>query len=169
MLIWMHPFLKLFTSNILTFKSQLHSSPWLWSMFLPVAENGSLCPQQESWVMRFGNHLLHIPSLKNLSPAQCLQTVVLCMLFNCYGCLWSSGLPWLLRWWRIHLQCRRPGSILGGLGGGEIPWRREWLPTPIFLPGESHRQRSLAGYSLWSCKESDLAKWLTLSLHFMSS
>ena len=118
MLIWMHPFLKLFTSNILTFKSQLHSSPWLWSMFLPVAENGSLCPQQESWVMRFGNHLLHIPSLKNLSPAQCLQTVVLCMLFNCYGCLWSSGLPWLLRWWRIHLQCRRPGSILGGLGGG---------------------------------------------------
>ena len=28
-----------------------------------------------------------------------------------------------------------------------IPWRREWLPTPVFLPGESHGQRSLRGYS----------------------
>ena len=31
---------------------------------------------------------------------------------------------------------------------GMIPWRREWLPTPVFLPRESHGQRSLAGYSL---------------------
>ena len=30
-----------------------------------------------------------------------------------------------------------------------------WQPTPVFLPEESHRQRSLAGYSPWSCKESD--------------
>lgn len=50
-LIWMHPFLKLLTSNILTFKSQLHGSPWLWSMFLPLTENSSLCPQEESWVI----------------------------------------------------------------------------------------------------------------------
>ena len=31
----------------------------------------------------------------------------------------------------------------------KIPWRREWLPTQVFLPRESHEQRSLAGYSLW--------------------
>ena len=37
----------------------------------------------------------------------------------------------------------------------KIPWRRAWQPTPVFLPGESHRQRSLAGYSAWGCKESD--------------
>ena len=30
---------------------------------------------------------------------------------------------------------------------GRIPWRREWQPTPVFLPGEFHRQRNLAGYS----------------------
>ena len=30
---------------------------------------------------------------------------------------------------------------------GKIPWRRKWLPTPVFLPGESHGQRSLVGYS----------------------
>ena len=30
-----------------------------------------------------------------------------------------------------------------------MPWRRKWLPTPIFLPGKSHGQSSLAGYGLW--------------------
>ena len=38
---------------------------------------------------------------------------------------------------------------------GKIPQRREWLPTPVFLPGEFHGQRSLVGYSLWCLKESD--------------
>ena len=37
----------------------------------------------------------------------------------------------------------------------KIPWRRKWLPTPVFLPGEFHGQRSLAGYSPWGHKESD--------------
>ena len=37
----------------------------------------------------------------------------------------------------------------------KIPWRREWQPTPVFLPGKPHGQRSLAGYSPWVCKESD--------------
>ena len=36
-----------------------------------------------------------------------------------------------------------------------IPWRIEWLPTPIFLPGEFHGQRSLADYSPLGPKESD--------------
>ena len=37
----------------------------------------------------------------------------------------------------------------------KIPWRRKWQPTPVFVPGESHGQRSLAGYSPWGRKESD--------------
>ena len=36
---------------------------------------------------------------------------------------------------------------------GKIPWRREWLPTPVFWPGESHGQRSLAGYGSQSLTE----------------
>ena len=32
---------------------------------------------------------------------------------------------------------------------GKIPWRRAWQPTPVFLPGKSHRQRNLVGYSPW--------------------
>ena len=38
--------------------------------------------------------------------------------------------------------------------------RREWLPTAVFLPGESHGQRSLGGYSPWGCKESDTTERL---------
>ena len=41
---------------------------------------------------------------------------------------------------------------------------KEWQPILLFLPGESHRQRSLVSYSPWGCKESDKAEWLTLSL-----
>ena len=40
----------------------------------------------------------------------------------------------------------------------KIPWRREWQPTPVSLPGKSHGQRSLAGYSLWGHKESDMSE-----------
>ena len=38
---------------------------------------------------------------------------------------------------------------------GKIPWRREWLPIPGFLPGEFHGQGSLAGYCPWGHEESD--------------
>ena len=41
--------------------------------------------------------------------------------------------------------------------GLKIPWRRTWQPTPVFLPGKSHGQRSLVGYSSWDYKESDTA------------
>ena len=34
-----------------------------------------------------------------------------------------------------------------------IPWRKEWPPTPLFLPGKSYGQRSLTGYSLWGHKD----------------
>ena len=45
----------------------------------------------------------------------------------------------------------------------KIPWRSEWLLTPLFLPGEFHGQRSLADYSPWGHKESDMTEQLTLS------
>ena len=42
----------------------------------------------------------------------------------------------------------------------KIPWRRKCHPVPVFLPGKSQGQRSLAGYSSWGCKESDTTEWL---------
>ena len=44
----------------------------------------------------------------------------------------------------------------------KIPWRREWQPTPVILPGKSHGQRSMVGYSPWGRKESDMTERLTL-------
>ena len=49
----------------------------------------------------------------------------------------------------------------------KIHWRREWLSTPVFLPGKFQEQRSLAGYSPWSCKESDMTEQLTVSLSLL--
>ena len=43
----------------------------------------------------------------------------------------------------------------------KIPWRRKWQPSLVFLPGESHGQRSLAGYSPWGCEESDTTERLS--------
>ena len=40
----------------------------------------------------------------------------------------------------------------------KIPWRRKWQPTPVLLPGKSHGQRSLAGYSPQHHKESDTSE-----------
>ena len=44
----------------------------------------------------------------------------------------------------------------------KIPWRRQWQPTPVLLPGKSHGQRSLVGYSPWGRKESDTTERLYL-------
>ena len=46
----------------------------------------------------------------------------------------------------------------------KIPWRRAWQLTLVFLPGEFHGQRSLAGYSPWGHKESDMTERLPLLL-----
>ena len=61
-----------------------------------------------------------------------------------------KGLPWQLSWYRIRLQWRGP-QLCPWIG--KIPWKREWLPTPGFLPGEFHGRRSLASYSPWGHKE----------------
>ena len=45
----------------------------------------------------------------------------------------------------------------------KIPWRREWQPTPVLLPGKSHGWRSLVGYSPWGCKELDSGRGEGLS------
>ena len=55
----------------------------------------------------------------------------------------------------ICQQCRRSGF---NPWVGKIPWRRKWQPTPVSLPGKFHGRRSLAGYSPWGHKESDMTE-----------
>ena len=59
------------------------------------------------------------------------------------------------------LAMRRPGF---DPWVGKIPWRREWQPITVFLPGEFHGERSLAGYSPWGCQESRLG-----DLHYIKN
>ena len=54
------------------------------------------------------------------------------------------------------LQCRTHGF---NSWVRKIPWRRKWKPTPV-LTGKPHRQMTLAGYSPWGCKESDITQQL---------
>ncbi|XP_043737882.1 uncharacterized protein LOC122680493 [Cervus elaphus] len=49
----------------------------------------------------------------------------------------------------------------------KIPWRKKWQPTPVFLPGERHGQRSLGGCSPWGCKESDTAEQACTTTPFL--
>ena len=79
---------------------------------------------------------------------------------------------------KTDVREEKPGGFPGGSDGtepserplfdpwvGKIPWRRRWQPTPVFLPGEFHGQRSLTGYSPWGCKESDTNEQLTFLLN----
>ena len=59
---------------------------------------------------------------------------------------------------RVCLQCRRPWY---DSWVAKIPWWSAWQPTPVFLPGEFHAQRSLVGYNPWGLKESDVTEQLT--------
>ena len=62
---------------------------------------------------------------------------------------WSIELPWWLSGTESACQCRRCRL---NPWVGKIHSRRKWQLTPVFLPGESHKQRSLAGYSPWGHK-----------------
>ena len=75
----------------------------------------------------------------------------------------SKGLPGGACGKELACQCRRPRFY--PWVGKIIPWRREWLPTPVFLSGELHGQKSLVGYSPWGCKESKSRTRLE-QLHF---
>ena len=81
-------------------------------------------------------------------------------------CLWTSASstrqqgPSGAPRWSVQLHCAGRGL---GSCVRKIPWRRPWPPTPGFLPGEFHGQRSLAGYSPCSCKELGMTEWLTLT------
>ena len=115
-----------------------------------------------------------------------LATNCLCLLFSCksfffFFCIKYSAFKVIknfrLRLWpdlaasliiffanaalATELQCRRTKFKPWVR---KIPWRRKWQPTAGFLPGKSHGQGSLGGYSPWDCQGSDMTDQLTLSL-----
>ena len=72
-----------------------------------------------------------------------------------------QGLPWWLSGKESGSECRR---LEFDPWVRKIPRRRKWQPTPVFLTGKFHRQRSLVGYSLWGHKRVRL-NWVTKQQH----
>ena len=81
-----------------------------------------------------------------------------------FGPLRAQGLPCLVAQTVKNLPAMQEMLILSLVG--KILWGREWQPTAVLLPGESHGQRSLVGNSPWGRKESDMTERLTLPLFF---
>ena len=96
-----------------------------------------------------------------------------------HGCIWwrqssSSKHRTTVRWSNAYGRKSDPPSsphqvqenslsrVMPFLGVEPGVGDRKWQPTPVFLPGKSHGQRSLVGYSLWGHKELDTTEWLTL-------
>ena len=142
--------------------------PRLWSRLhlLPDPCRPSLCPRAHDevsgcWVSASA-WTLSSRVLENLVRDSVLPSTsrlsILALFWQCIEyikqCLLSAQLFWL-SWWRICLQCRRPGF---NSWGEKIPWRRERLPTPVFWPGEFHEL-----YSSWGHKESDTTERLSVS------
>ena len=87
-----------------------------------------------------------------------------------FGCQRGpTGLPWWLSGKGSAFQCRR---CRFDPWVSKIPWRRKWQPALVLLPGKSHGQKGLEGYSLWDCREPVLNnnKWTPrFSLNWLSS
>ena len=63
----------------------------------------------------------------------------------------------------LPAKCRRHKRYGFNPWVRKIPWRRKWLPTTVILPGESHGQRSLVGYSPWGCKKCSYARCISIN------
>ena len=68
-------------------------------------------------------------------------------------------------WWlsdkESTCQCRKCKRLGFDPWVRKIPWRRKWQPISVFLPGKSHGQRNLVGYSPWDCKKLDTTEWVS--------
>ena len=71
---------------------------------------------------------------------------------------WVPGFPGGASGKEPTWQCRRHKRCGFHPWVGKVPWRREWQLTLVLLPGESHGQRSLVGYSPWALTESDMTE-----------
>ena len=74
----------------------------------------------------------------------------------------SSTLAWKIPWTEEPGGPQSMGSLRVGQDSAtslllftSLHWRRQWQPTPVFLPGESQGRGSLLGCRLWGCTESD--------------
>ena len=117
--------------------------PWYLPFLLPLLSSLFKVPAFKMFA--YFNYLKSFWEQKGLCSVQPINELKINRSFYCLGC----GLARWLSGKESACQCRRHRFHFWV---GKIPWRRKWQPTPVFLPGESHGQRSLAGYSPWGRK-----------------
>ena len=127
-----------------------------------------------SWVVPFSSCPQSLPASESFPVSQlfawggqstgvsALASWILTVLYFFFTILpgWLSGKE-------SACQCRRHRRLEFSPWVGKTPWRRKWQPTPVFLPGEFHGQRSLVGYSPWSRKESDTIEGVTVMCYWL--
>ena len=105
------------------------------------------------------------PAIMQVGPRRAGSNSILTMALEsqyCYAFLW--GFSSCSAGGESAGQCRKCKRCGFSSWVGKIPWERKWQATPIFLPGESCGQRSLAGYSPWGCKESETTELTCISM-----
>ena len=122
------------------------------------------------WPSSMSSHvvLVRVLQIKQIQQDEWIHThtdgsVHLCLYTHLHT--HTQRLRFILRSWLAQL-CRKRGF---DPGVGKIPWRRKWQPTLVFLPGKSHGQRSLVGYSAWGPKELDTTEYTYAHTNYPSA
>ena len=113
-----------------------------------------LRPEVTTWQLR-ASQRYHPKGGLSVSFVQCLH-------FEIEKFHISQGFPGGASDKEATCQCKRHKRCEFDPWFRKIPWRRAWQPTPVFLPGESRRQRSLVGYSPQGHKESDTTRQFSM-------
>ena len=137
---------------------KLKSSAWTLRTLTCTVSEGHLASESQQWLWEFrwttvlgrmGQEICAVAinpqSSETSETGLCLDHSP-CSLWIGIYMRGRMGFPDGLDGKKICLQC---GSLSFSPWVRKIPWRRKWLPTPEFLPGESHGQMCLAGYSPW--------------------
>ena len=126
-----------------------------------------------SWLIKMpadpcSHHLKGIQAITHVFTRECQSPWMLAGLDICTADIVSllslakSALPRWLSSKESACQCR---TCRFYPWVRKIPSRRKWQPTPLFLPGKSHGQRSLVGYSPWGRREVDTPEWLSTHIY----
>ena len=105
---------------------------------------------EEWWCRKFS-----LCTINSAGSYRLLKTGLYCVI-KCHSILNILG-QFVWNWYCGELACQFRKCKRCGFNPWvwKIPWRRAQQPTPVFLPGNSHGQRSLAGYNPWGCEKSD--------------
>ena len=161
-------------SSLNSVTSRLHPGDLLYNQWTKLGHAGTVCTKEEECVCGCMRARTKCRSHKYIYKSDCcsywllpafwwpaVHTAILCQLFSFRCC--TGGFPGGSSNKESTCQCRRRKRHGFNRWVGKSPWRRKWQPTPVSLPGKSHGQRSLTGYSLWGRKESDTTKRLSTS------